>query len=237
MRRKVEGWISEIEKLSTFVVTQPHAVYAAFAHGLVSRWNYLLRVIDWDILSSIDLLQPLESVIRSQFIPAVTGQAPPGRQMRELLALPARFGGLGIQNPITMAEEQHTASKLICAPLVDRIVNQDHRLTECHALQQRTKARLCSHRRNQQKEEAKNLQDQVPSTLQCSMELSQEKGASAWLTSVPIDDHGFALPQYQLMTTVFPCASLLLGMLSLSPVWLVIQKSTITLYLRPSIQR
>ena len=92
-----------------------------------------------------------------------------------------------------MAEEQYTASKLICAPLVDRIVKQDHQLGERHALQQRTKARLCSHRRNQQKEKAKNLQEQVPSTLQRSMELSQEKGASAWLTSLPIDDHGFAL--------------------------------------------
>ena len=71
VQRKVEGWIS-------------------FTHGLVSRWNYLLRVIDWDILSSIDLLQPLESVIQCQFIPAVTGHAPPGKQMhyqRDLVVL------------------------------------------------------------------------------------------------------------------------------------------------------
>ena len=86
-----------------------------------------------------------------------------------------------------------TASKLIYAPLVDRIVNQDHHLGECSAVQQGTKARLCSHECNQQKEEAKNLQNQLSSILQCSMELSQEKGASAWLTSLPVDDHGFAL--------------------------------------------
>ena len=40
---------------------------------------------------------------------------------------------------------------------------------------------------------AKNLQIQLPSPLQCSMELSQERGASAWLTSLAIDDHGFTL--------------------------------------------
>ena len=45
----------------------------------------------------------------------------------------------------------------------------------------------------QQNVEAKNLQIQLPSTLQCSMELSKEKGASTWLSSLPIDDHGFAL--------------------------------------------
>ena len=43
------------------------------------------------------------------------------------------------------------------------------------------------------KEEAKNLKNQPSSTLQCSMELFQEKGASAWLTLLPIVEHGFAL--------------------------------------------
>ena len=72
VQRKVEGWAKEVERLSTFAVTQPHVAYAAFTHGLVSRWNYLLRVIDWEILSSTDLLQPLESAIVNQFIPAIT---------------------------------------------------------------------------------------------------------------------------------------------------------------------
>ena len=143
--------------------------------------------------------------------------------IRELLALPVRLGGLGLQNPITMSREQHTASKLICAPLVDRIVNQDHHLGECSAVQQGTKARLCSRKHNQQNEEAKNFQNQLSSSLQRSMELSQEKGASAWLTSLPINDHGFALHK-----SAFRDA--------LSPVWLVTTKSTITLYLWPSIQ-
>ena len=39
-------------------------------------------------------------------------------------------------------------------------------------------------------EDAKNLQNQLPAHLQCSIELSQ---ASTWLTALPIDDHGFAL--------------------------------------------
>ena len=34
-RRKVEGCLKEVEKLSMFAVTQPHAAYAAFTHGLV----------------------------------------------------------------------------------------------------------------------------------------------------------------------------------------------------------
>ena len=176
--------VKEVEKLSRFAATQPHTAYAAFTHDLR---NYLLRVIDWETLSSAELLQPLESSIQSQFIPAITGQAPCGKQVREVLALPVRLGGLG---SINMAKEQHTASQQISFPLVDRIIHQEHQLGECHAVQQNTKARLRSHKRTQQKE-VKNLLNKLPRALLRSMELSQEKGASTWLTSLPIDDYGF----------------------------------------------
>ena len=79
VERKVDGWVKEIEKLSKFAATQPHAAYAAFTHGLSSRWNYLLRVTDWETLASSDLLQPLETAIQLHFIPALTGQSPPGK--------------------------------------------------------------------------------------------------------------------------------------------------------------
>ena len=95
VQRKVEGWVKEVEKLSKFAATHPHAAYAAFTHGLMSRWNYPLHIIDWEILSA-ELLQPLESATRSQFIPAIMGLAPPGKQVRQVLALPVRLGGLGL---------------------------------------------------------------------------------------------------------------------------------------------
>ena len=110
VERKVNGWVKEIDKLSNFARTQPHAVYAAYTHGLSSRWNYLLRVTDWEALSSSDLLQPLETAIQSHFIPALTGQTPPGTSVREMLALPARLGGLGLINPVAIAQEQHASS-------------------------------------------------------------------------------------------------------------------------------
>ena len=163
VRRKVEGWVREVEKLSKFAETQPHSAYAAFTHGLMSKWNYLLRVVDWDTLSSAELLQPLESAIQSRFIPAITGQAPPGKHVR---ALPVRLGGLGLRNPTNMAKEPHTASQQISAPLVDRVVNQQHRLGECHVVKKQTKVRIRHHKRMQQDVEARNLQTQLPSTLQ-----------------------------------------------------------------------
>ena len=53
-------------------------------NGLVSRWNYFLRVVNWETLSSGELLQPQspaqllqpQSAIQVQLIPGVTGQSP-----------------------------------------------------------------------------------------------------------------------------------------------------------------
>ena len=119
-----------------------------------------------------------------------------------------------------MAKEQRTASQQISAPLVDRIVHQEHHLGECHIIQRHTKVRIRYCKRMQQNVEAKNLQIQLPSTLQRSMELSQEKGASTWLSSLPIDDHGFALHKSAFR----------------APVWLVATESTFSLHLWSSFQ-
>ena len=35
-------WVNEMEKLSKIAETQPHADYAAYTHGLSSKWNYRL---------------------------------------------------------------------------------------------------------------------------------------------------------------------------------------------------
>ncbi len=52
---KVQGWVQEITEVAT---TQPHAAYAAFTHGLSSRWSYISRTIPdicychWRLLST-----------------------------------------------------------------------------------------------------------------------------------------------------------------------------------------
>ena len=192
-KQKVEEWTEEVKTLSEYAKTRPHAAYAAFTHGLSSKWNYLLRVLDVDALSASDLLQPLESAICSQLIPALTGQNQPGDIVRELTALPVRLGGLGLTNPMSSYGQAREASEKITAPLVERVLHQDHRLTGCHIAQKHAKAEVRSTRRANQKKDALKLQGQFPVHMQRCMELAQEKGASSWLPALPIDSHGFAL--------------------------------------------
>ena len=95
-----------------------------------------------------------------------------------MLALHARLGGLGLMNPVANAEEQHAASQLICASLVKLILHHDHLLADCQAAQRNIKVRVHSNKCSKQREDARNLQNQLPSPLQRCMVLPQEKGAS-----------------------------------------------------------
>ena len=41
VKRKVEGWAQELNQLASIAANNPHAAYAAFTHGLSSRWTFL----------------------------------------------------------------------------------------------------------------------------------------------------------------------------------------------------
>ena len=108
--------------MSSIALTQPHAAYAAFTHGLKHRLTYLIRTIP-DIES---LLQPLEDAIRHKFLPSLTGQTALSNDTRDILALPVQHGGLGIINPTRNSRFYHQSSKHITAPLISLISEQSH---------------------------------------------------------------------------------------------------------------
>ena len=132
-------------------------------------------------------LESLENTINSiqHFIPALIGQPPPGEHKRELLALPARLGGLWLINPTTSVKEQRTISQQVSAPLVDKVINQDHHMGDSNSIQHGIKRRAQYTKRTKQNEDAQKLQGKLLANIQQSIELSQEKGASTWLTALP----------------------------------------------------
>ena len=165
----------------------PHAAYAAFVHGCVHKFSFLCRVN----ANISHLLQPLEDTIRSQFIPTLTGHAPPSDSVRHLLALPPRLGGLGIVNPTKMSEFEHSASMKQSSPLRDLILEQD----PLYSYKAQTKAKSAVRRQRKEMLEsaAGDLRPELPTSLRRAMDLAQEKGASSWLTALPIDEFGFTL--------------------------------------------
>ena len=186
---KVLGWTKEIEHLAKVAVSQPHAAYAAFTHGLSSRWTYLLRTIP-DIQ---DLLLPLENAIHQSLIPALTGRPPCSTLERDLLALPIRLGGLGLYNPAAIAPTTFQASQHLTAPLVAMIIAQEVNQTIDPDSISAIKKNIRKSNRQRQVQLAVNVYDQLPPQLKRCVDLAKEKGSSSWLSVLPLEDHGFYL--------------------------------------------
>ena len=85
---------------------------------LSSKWTYFLRTIP----NVKNYLQPLEDTIWYQLLPTLTGQCAFNDELRTLISLPSRLGGLGILNPLSTADSQFNSSLFITGPLVSSII-------------------------------------------------------------------------------------------------------------------
>ena len=75
-------------------------------------------------------LSPLETIIRTKLIPALTGRPPPNETERELLALPARLGGIALSNPTQATDTEFLYSTKITEALTEAVLHQDFQYSE-----------------------------------------------------------------------------------------------------------
>ena len=180
LRSKVGEWTSSITLLSEIAKSQPHAAYSALVHGLSSRWSYLSRVTP----NISHLLIPLDTALRTELLPALTGRPTPNDQECALFALPARYEGLGIRIPSKNVEKelqssQLQSSQLVSSSLVSHILEQNQEYGyDVIADQQQSKATIRNRNGEMSSKEA---------------DLAKEKRASTWLTALPLKEHGFSL--------------------------------------------
>ncbi len=116
---KVTSWVALTRQLSEIAKSQPQAAFSAFTHGLQSKWTFVSRVIP----NISHLLEPLDTAIRCELIPALTGHPPPSDLECALLALPARLGGLGLRLSSMNANIEHRHSLLVTSKLNEHILN------------------------------------------------------------------------------------------------------------------
>ncbi|KAL5467485.1 hypothetical protein EMCRGX_G031714 [Ephydatia muelleri] len=161
-----------------------------FTHSVVHQWTYLARTVP----NISTFFTPIEDIIRSNLIPFLTGRAPPGDLERLLLSLPPRLGGLGFTIPTNLSAIEFDASTTVTKPLYDLILQKKtHYPLSVIEAQIQAKKQLHQSKQQQTQDTAANLLPQLSESSQRSMVLTQEKGASSWLTTLPISEHGFAL--------------------------------------------
>ena len=120
---KVAAWASVVSDLAKLAVKHPQSVYAGYTICLQNEWTYLCRTTP-DIAH---LMEPLERVLRNELLPAFLGVQKEDitNEFRELLAFGVKGGGLGIRNPMMVAEEFYNTSLDCCNYLVETMISAE----------------------------------------------------------------------------------------------------------------
>ena len=187
VQAKVAKWVDQLDRLSVIAQSDPQAAYSAYVHGFQNSWIYLARCVP----GIGDLLKPLEEVLEKCFIPALTSHNP-NEATRDLLALPVRLGGLGLANPAKVAESEFRDSSALSAKLTAALLTQLGDQSDLEA-KHRPKGVLHQRKRKEQAVSAQDVFNRLSPELQRYVTIACEKGASSWLTALPLQDHGFSL--------------------------------------------
>ena len=130
------------------------------------------------------LIKPLEETLRKVF----------NDIKRDLLALPTRLSGLGIFDPCKKSVLLYSMFEIIWTPLVRLILEQSETFTlEVDKAQSRMRNNARKLHRQHEARIAENLKQNLPIKLQRSLSICSEKGASSWLSVLPISEHGIPL--------------------------------------------
>ena len=114
----------QLEKLSGIASIHLQAAYAGFTVRFLNKWNFLAHTVDTFSIH----VHCLEKTIENQFIPALLG-LPCNPNLRDILRLPCRLGGLDIQKPVMSTPGELTSSFILATPLMILINEQQSSLT------------------------------------------------------------------------------------------------------------
>ena len=189
MKKKVENWVKDVEQLAVIARDEPQLAHCAFTKALCMRWCFVQRTIS----NVSHLFQPLEEAICEKLIPSIVGRKVSDVE-RKILALPVRFGGIGILNPVETADREYATSVEVTSNLKSIIFNQEETLANLD--EERTKSIINQAKQDKDKrltQELETLKNAVDDNLKRNLDLAQEKGSGSWLTALPIQTLGYVL--------------------------------------------
>ena len=145
---------------------------------------------------------PLEDTIRNSLIPALLGR-PVSPIERRILAMPYRFGGMGIRDPSKTADIVYQTSCEVTKQLTDMIVNQDRDLSTLDRdMIKQAKSDCKAESERLLKEEAEDIANGLDDRSRKLFEGAREKGASAWLSALPIRKYGYIINKQEFRDAV-----------------------------------
>jgi hypothetical protein len=188
IKNLVTEWSQMIKVLTKYAISQPHAAYSAFTHGVRHKMTYFMRTIE----NLSEYMDPIDKLITTEFIPALLG-CPVSVIERQIMALPVKYGGLGIPIFVELARKDYSTSLIVTQPLVNTMTSQcSINAPDVIAVQEELK-KVLDQRIKDYQDRQKMLIDQCDKKLTRIIEQSCESGSSNWLSTLPLKKHGFVM--------------------------------------------
>ena len=195
-RDQISKWVDMVSNLSDIAATHPHLAYSNFVSSLKFKWIYLQRTMD----NTSELFEVLEKTIRDRLIPKLIGR-PCSDSERQLLALPIKLGGMGLDNPVETADAQYSYSLSNSKPLIDAILAGKGNILEIESKCADLRADTAHQETLRKKNLSASLQESQPA-LSRILSLNTETGASIWLSAKPYRWLGFELSRQEFTDAV-----------------------------------
>ena len=189
VRKKVNTWIQDVDQLAAIAKDEPQIALCAYTKALCMRWCFVQRTIS-DVSH---IFQPLEDSIRENLLPAIIGRKISDME-RRILALPVRFGGIGVLNPVETSNIEYDTSVKITSDLKKIIYNQEKTLENLD--ENRVNNIINKSKQDKEKrftQEFEIIKTLVDEDMKRNLDLAREKGSGSWLTALPIQTLGYAL--------------------------------------------
>ena len=155
-----------------------------------NRIIIILRTIE----SFEDYVDPIQEAIDDLLLPTLFVPTEPlPSDLRQLATLTPAQGGLGVPDLRFEAPQQFAASTLITAPHVDSITTQSMFMVSGENSTEELKRQHQALKNASVKSRMESIDFTPPSDLLRSVNQSRDKGASCWLTAVPLVHQGLVL--------------------------------------------
>ena len=172
--------------------------YTAFTNGLQHRYTFYMRTIP----NIENQLKPLEEALNNLIQSLLDNYQCNGNQ-RNLISLPPKLGGLGIQIPSEISKIQYDNSKKVTKSLTDHITKQKEFLELDKMADRRLKEEIKAEKNKRNETRLQNIKDNSSGDTLKIIDAITEKGASSWLTSLPIKDQGFYLDKQSFFDALY----------------------------------
>ncbi|KAI5742861.1 hypothetical protein M8J77_012006 [Diaphorina citri] len=193
IKEKVSKWITCVRHLANAAKQDPQSALTVLTKSLQFEWSFIQRVVD----GCNDEYMPLKDVLHSCFLPSLFGREINDIE-KELIHLPARLGGLGINDPMKAAETSYEVSVSCNSKIVHSIKTGEPLDVQQHNMWVQGKLKVQKAlKRIQQEELSKRLISQLPRKKKRKLERITSNNCSQWLTVIPISNDHFDLSPTQ----------------------------------------